>query len=784
MPGRITRAVLILVLAIISSAGSVQAQDILSRYERAFVLQSQLQGLALNLPSQPVWIGESTRFLYSRTVPGGREWVVVDAATLEKLAAFDHEALAVGLGRAADRSLDPGDLPLGNVTFGESETALTFVAFGQEWRCGLRAYECEAIGTVEPRPAVNPVGILHRGPEAQAVSPDALSSPDGRWEAYILNFNVHLRPTGGGEGVPLSWDGSEVDFYDFQSLVWSPDSRMLAAFRLRPGQRRILRYIESAPAHQFQPQYSTLEYTKPGDLVDQRQPVLFHMDGAEQIDIDPTLFPNQFDVSEIVWRADSRAFTFEHNERGHHVYRVIEVNAATGDARALINEEVETFFFYQGRYRGKYFRHDVNDGEEIVWMSERDGWNHLYLYDGASGRVRNQITQGEWVVRDVDRVDEEARQIWFRASGRNPGQDPYFIHYYRIDFDGTGLVALTEDDADHSVAYSADMDYFVSTRSRIDVPPVMELRRTADRELLLRVEVTDISLLEETGWRPPENFVAKGRDGTTDIHGVIVRPLDFDPNRTYPVIESIYAGPQDSSVPKGFSPYDGMRALAELGFIVVQIDGMGTSNRSKAFHDVAYMQLHDAGFPDRILWHQAVAARYAHYDISNVGIYGGSAGGFSSTAGMLHHGDFYKVAVSGNGNHDHRMDKISFNELFMGWPIGPQYSAASNADNAWRLTGKLLLIVGEMDHNVDPASTYQVVDVLIRANRTFDLLVLPGGGHGTGGDYPTRARYDYFVQHLLGEVPPNWNQVELASYPGLHRRFGNEFARSAAQGDR
>ncbi|TVS16887.1 MAG: peptidase S9, partial [Gammaproteobacteria bacterium] len=383
-----------------------------------------------------------------------------------------------------------------------------------------------------------------------------------------------------------------------------------------------------------------------------------------------------------------------------------------------------------------------------------------------------------------DHVDEAARQIWFRGSGRHADQDPYFMHYYRINFDGSGLVALTEADANHSLVYSADMSYHVVTRSRVDLPPVMELRRTANLELLLQVEAADISMLEEAGWRAPESFVAKGRDGVTDIYGIIVRPTDFDSTRRYPVIESIYAGPQDSSVPKSFFVYSEMRALAELGFIVVQIDGMGTSNRSKAFHDVAYMQLHDSGFPDRILWHRAVAARYSHYDISNVGIYGGSAGGYASTAALLHHPEFYKVAVSGNGNHDHRMDKISFNELFMGWPIGPQYAASSNVDNAWRLTGKLFLLVGEMDHNVDPASTYQVVDALMRANRTFDLLVLPGGGHGTSGDFPRRARYDYFVEHVLGEEPPNWNHEDLGAFPGLNRRFANPYVGSSLEDDR
>jgi dipeptidyl aminopeptidase/acylaminoacyl peptidase len=278
----------------------------------------------------------------------------------------------------------------------------------------------------------------------------------------------------------------------------------------------------------------------------------------------------------------------------------------------------------------------------------------------------------------------------------------------------------------------------------------------------MEVERADIAALEAAGWVPPEVFVAKGRDGTTDIWGLIFRPTNFDESRTYPVIEYIYAGPHDSFVPKSFQEYNGMREVAELGFIVVQIDGMGTSNRSKAFHDVAWQNLKDAGFPDRILWHRAVAAQYPYYDIDRVGIYGTSAGGQSSLGGLLFHPDFYDVAVSAVGCHDNRMDKIWWNEQWMGWPIGPHYAASSNVDNAYRLQGDVLLIVGELDTNVDPASTMQVVDALIEANKPFDLLVIPGANHTSGGEYGQHKRMDYFVQHLLDVKPPEWAELEAA----------------------
>jgi len=312
------------------------------------------------------------------------------------------------------------------------------------------------------------------------------------------------------------------------------------------------------------------------------------------------------------------------------------------------------------------------------------------------------------------------------------------------------------------VVFSPDMQYYVDRYSRVDMAPVVELRRTEDQSLVMEVERGDIRALVDNGWKAPEVFVAKGRDGVTDIWGVIFRPTDFDADRVYPVIENIYAGPHDSFVPKSFQEYSGMREIAELGFIVVQIDGMGTSNRSKAFHDVAWMNLKDAGFPDRILWHQAVAAQYPYYDIGRVGIYGTSAGGQSSLGGLLFHPDFYDVAVSAVGCHDNRMDKIWWNEQWMGWPIGPHYAASSNVDNAWRLEGDVLLIVGELDTNVDPASTMQVVNALIEADKPFDLLVIPGAGHTSGGAYGQHKRFDYFVKHLQGIDPPEWADLQAA----------------------
>ncbi len=749
------RSISILVVLLAVSA-AVSAQGTLADYERADALQAKFQAAVINMPGAPNWIGRSNRFWYSRTLRDGSEIIRVDADTLEQRPAFDHERMAASLSAASGQKFTAIKLPLGgqaNLVFTDDEQKITFTAASSRWECQLSDYKCTRLGPASPVQGFNTPPQLRTPVTPQPDVPKP--SPDGQWEAFIRNYNIVIRSQDRKKEVALSFDGSEDNYYSHNSMVWSPDSRKIAAYRIKPGYKRKIHFVESSPADQMQPKYWSIDYAKPGDTVDFEQPVLFLIETKQQIQVDGTLFQNPYDMSALVWRRDSRAFTFEYNQRGHQVFRVIEVDAATGQARPLIEELPKTFFCYSG----KRYRMDIDDGKEAIWMSERDGWNHLYLYD-SSGKVKNQITQGAWVVRGVDRVDEPKRQIYFRASGMTAGIDPYFVHYYRVNFDGTGLTPLTEGDANHNVSYSQDMKFYVDRWSRVDLPTVSQLRSVADGKVLMELGKTDITELVKAGWRSPEVFSAKGRDGVTDIWGVIIRPTNFDPKKTYPVIENIYAGPQDSFVPKQFIPYSGMQAQAELGFIVVQIDGMGTSNRSKAFHDVAWKNLGDAGFPDRILWHKAVAAKYRYYDITRVGVYGNSAGGQNALGALLFHPEFYKAAVSSAGCHDNRMDKIWWNEQWMGWPLGPEYAASSNVDNAYRLQGALLLSVGETDPNVDPASTMQVVNALVKAKKTFDLIVLPGAGHGAGGDYGERKRFDFFVHHLLGVEPPNWNKVD------------------------
>jgi dipeptidyl aminopeptidase/acylaminoacyl peptidase len=754
---RTTRILLaVLILSLAAAPAAVSAQVTRTDYDRATGLRAQYQSLALNIVDRGGWIGKTARYWYRKSVAGGNEYWIVDAAKSEKAIAFDHARLATALAAASGEKVEALALPFFGLTFDEKGGSIEFAAFGARFSCDLAAYAVKKLEGAGPRgpSGARDMTMWERGPAPEAASKGAKPSPDGKWEAFIRNYNLGLRDKASKAEYILSRDGSEGNYYTFESIAWSPDSKKLVALRLRRGYHRVIQYVESSPADQLQPKYYAMEYAKPGDALDIERPVLFSVDAKTGIEVDDALFANPYELADLAWRKDSRAFTFEYNQRGHQVYRVVEVDGATGAARSVVDEQAKTFFFYSG----KKYRHDLADGREVVWMSERDGWNHLYLIDGATGAVKNQITKGEWVVRGVDRVDEDKRQVYFRASGLIPGQDPYFVDAYRINLDGTGLVRLTAGEGTHTVAYAADGALFVDTWSRFDLAPTTVVRRAADGSEVMTVEKGDIGGLVKAGWKAPEVFVAKGRDGVTDIWGVIYRPSRFDPKKKYPVIEYIYAGPHDSFVPKSFQAWSGMRALAELGFIVSQCDGMGTSNRSKAFHDVCWKNLGDAGFPDRILWHKAVAAKYPAYDISRVGIYGNSAGGQNALGGLLSHPEFYKAGVSSCGCQDNRMDKIWWNEQWMGWPVGPEYAAASNVDNAAKLQGQLLLIVGEMDTNVDPASTMQVVNALIKANKVFDLLVVPGGGHGMGGAYGERKMYDFFFRTLLGTAPPDWNK--------------------------
>ncbi|WGR72921.1 MULTISPECIES: S9 family peptidase [unclassified Bradyrhizobium] len=729
-------------------------------YERALSINGYYAQLTVNVADVPFWMSDGEAFAYCRSVRGRRQFILVNAVKGAKQLAFDHDKVAAALTRATQRHYDADNLPFCRFDLASDGREISFEIDSTRWSCDLVSYTCLSQSASSKVDEENPYG----SPPVENDPKEKSASPDGKWLAYINRHNLFLCSKDGPQDMPLTWDGSESNYYGLSTLSWSPNSRYLAGYRFRPGYERKIHFVESSPTDQLHPRRRTMTYPKPGDLLTVSHPVLFEIGSRREIQLDNNLFRNPYELSPIEWWEDSRGFTFKYNQRGHQLYRLLEVVAATGEVRSLIDEWSKTFIDYQPlnmdqECTGKIFQYNVADGKEIIWASERDGHEHLYLFDGRTGELKNQITRGNWVVRTVYFVDPVRRQIWFGASGMNASEDPYFIHGYRIDFDGTGLSALTPGAANHHIEFSPDGRYYVDLCSRIDLPPSLVLYRTSDNSKLMQVESADISELVAAGWTPPLSFHAKGRDGETDIWGVIHLPTNFDQTKRYPVVERIYAGPHGSFVPKSFSA--SAEPLAQLGFVVVQIDGMGTNNRSRAFHDVAWKNLKDGGLPDRILWHKAASANYPWYDISNLGIFGASAGGQNAVSALLFHSEFYKVGVANCGCYDNRMDKIWWNEQWMGWPVGIEYSQSSSVDNAHRLQGKLLLIVGELDENVDPSSTFQLADRLIDAGKFFDMLVVPNGNHGVPGNYCKLKLVDFFVRNILWQIPPNWNAASI-----------------------
>lgn len=594
-------------------------------------------------------------------------------------------------------------------------------------------------------------GPAHR-PEAKPNS--AGLSPDGKWRVFIRDRNVMLRDTRNDAVTPLTTDGTEQHPYT-GSAQWSPDSAFFVVSTCVMPTPRVVKIIQSSPPDQLQPKVIEHPYTKPGDPLPAPHPVVFSLKERQHHEVDATLFATPFTESSEIrvrWSPRSDEFFFDHNQRGHQLYRIIGVNAQTGQARTVVEETSKTFI----DYTHKTWRQWLDKTGEFLWMSERDGWCHLWLYDAKTGQPKRQVTQGHWVVRSVEQVDEEHHQIWFMASGLRANEDPYHEHLCRVNFDGTGLIQLTEGDGTHKVTFSPNHQYFIDTWSRVDQPPTTELRRSDTGKLVLALEHADASALLATGWRFPERLVSRGRDGKTDIHGILILPSNFEPAKKYPVVEQVYAGPHSAFVPKEFGLLTTQHSIAELGFIVVQVDGMGTNHRGKAFHDVCWKNLADAGFPDRIAWIQAAAKSRPWMDLSRVGIYGGSAGGQSAMRALLDHHDFYSVAVADCGCHDNRMDKIWWNEQWLGWPIDDSYTRNSNVADAAKLEGHLMLAVGELDSNVDPATTMQVVNALEKAGKDFDLVVMTNTGHGSlETPYGSRRRMDFLVRHLW-HTEPRW----------------------------
>jgi len=782
---------LLLAVACVAGSATSPAAELPDGFDaawhRATTHDARVGGLVFRQRIEPRWIEDGAVLVYRvRSGAYAHEVVRVDCRSGERRVLTPDDPAAVALRSASarrlrlDRPLRGGTGPetsirlenattevlktlwidgdgerrsYGELAPGASRDQHTFAGhvWGYERTDGtlLAAAAAESGGSTFRIDSLDPdVVPAGNGEQRRPREPTEPASP-ARAEVTLRDGDLVAKRADGTE-QPLT-SGATKDFHFTDERFVSPDGRWMIVTKLREGEHRTVTIVESTPKDQRQPRLIGFRYDKPGDRIDERFPHLFDLDSLAEVPLDESLFATPWEISDFLWLPDSSSFLFRYNQRGHQSMRIVKIDVPSGRVSAVVDEQSTTFIDWVNR---AWLRYLPAEGK-LLWSSERSGWHHLYSVDIATGAA-TPITSGEWVVRSVEDVDEESRSLVLRLSGRDPTQSPYHVHFARVNFDGNGFTMLTEGDGTHELTWAPDGKTYIDRWSRVDLPPRHELRRAADGAKLCDLETADDSGLVAADWPQPEHFVAKGRDGGTDIHGIILRPSHFDPTRRYPVIENVYAGPHDSHVPVAWRPsFGSMSQLAELGFVVVQADGMGTANRSKAFHDVCHKNLGDAGFPDRIAWLRAAAATRSWIDLSRVGIYGGSAGGQNAMRALIAHHEFYSVAVADCGCHDNRMDKIWWNEQWMGWPLDASWDESSNSVQAHRLEGKLLLVVGEIDRNVDPASTMQAAEALVRAGKDFDLLVMPGAGHGAAETpYASRRRAEFLVRHLQGAAAP------------------------------
>ena len=763
--------------AVTMVAAPAGAQATRNDYARAEqLLPWHAQELLINDAVRPRWIA-GDRFWFRNRGATGWEFMVVEMATGAKRRAFDHARLASALSIAADTTFDVARLPFRDLTWVDGDRAIRFsVARGKNWTCDLTSYQCT-------------------GPDTLALTKASeVKSPDGAMVAYERGGNLYVRPTAGGAEKALTTDGTPDWGYALSNIgccgqvtsvrnkaelrpqvLWSPDSKRLVATKWDQRNVRLMHLLETKNPG---PVLHSYRYALPGDSVIPRFDLhVFDVTAGRgaKVDIPPMDAVNTtccWLMTDTVWKdvrwgAGSEALFFTAGKRGNRELTLMSADPVTGTARPILTERGKTFVETNQFSGGIPNWRVLAGGTDIVWWSERDGWGHLYLVNGQTGEIRNRITSGDWLVADVLWIDEAARWVYYTAVGREPGRDPYFRHYYRSRLDGTATQLLTPEDADHDVSVAPGGRFVVDNHARPDRPPVTVLRRV-DGTVVQELQRADASRLMAAGWRAPEPFTVRARDGVTELHGLLWRPANLDSTRRYPVVDYIYPGPQVGSVGNrqfAARPGGNAAALSELGFFVVQVDAMGTPGRSKAFHDSYYGNMTDNGIPDQVAAITQLAGRIPQMDLDHVGIFGHSGGGFSSTDAILSYPDFFKVAVSSAGNHDNRSYDFTWGEKYQGLlrklsDSTDSFDSQSNWRKAKNLRGRLLLAYGTLDDNVHPVATQLVIDELIKANKDFDLLVMPNRNHGFAGEpYMVRRTWDYFVRHLQGGEPPEGFEI-------------------------
>lgn len=734
--------------------------------------------LVLHAVENPNWTSDG-RVWYRDNGASASVFIMVDPVKKTKGRAFDHAKLAKALQPFAPLTptgapaapVDPNHLPILTFTLSEDDKTITVLAFGRRLACDLSGEG----SCIAPDGAAAPSRRRRRA-DAGGVE----YSPDGSKAAFIRNWNLWVRDLATNKETQLTTDGVENYGYatdnagwthsDNPILVWSPDSKRIATFQQDQRKTGELYLTNVTAGH---PTLTVLKTPMPGDKdVTMIERVVIDLDPLKitRLKMPPDQHRSTLcdDIScrggsgwdDVQWSADSKSLAFVSTSRDHKQEWMRLANPDTGDVRDVMGET--TAKFYESG-NDKVNWHYLSASNELLWFSEKDNWGHLYLYDIATGQLKNQITKGDWNVTQVLGVDEKARVLYFRGVGKESGEDPYFEMYYRVNFDGSDLKLLTPEMADHIITPSADNKYFVDTYSTPTQPQTTVLR-DANGKVVVDIVREDISKLKAIGWQAPVPIMVKARDGQTDLYGLLFRPSDFSTEKKYPIINHVYPGPQTGSCgARTFSASHGdMQALAELGFIVVCIDGMGTPWRSKSFHEAYYGDMGDNTIPDQVTGMKQLASRYPWIDLEKAGMYGHSGGGNATAAAMFHFPDFIKVGISESGNHDNRLYEDDWGEKWSGLlvmnPDGTSnYDSQANENTAKNLKGHILLSHGTMDDNVPPANTLLVVDALIKANKDFDLLMIPNVHHGyaEASQYMTRRRWDYFIRYLAGNTPPH-----------------------------
>ena len=724
-------------------------------HQAEYFLSGNIQKEVYHMEVIPNWLDDKKSFWHQTYTEDGKRFFLTKIEKSTTKEAFDHAELAKLLSAKSGETFNDSNLPFSRIQL-QNDGAVGF-----EWKNKSWIYTG---GTVESTRS-----------RSDSRDRSVSISPDGNWKAFMRNYNLFVENLETGDEIQLSFDGKKdyeyASYWGWSDMVlgengerpehfnvnWSPDSKKIQTqvVDLRLAEKMLL--LDNSQDDKFRPQLMGYYRASPGDTnVVMYTPVLFDIESKKATKFSGLSLPHFIGLN-LDWNDDSETLFGTYIHRGFKSFDILEINADTKQIRKVYSESSSTHINNNNIFRRL-------DNGQFILGTEKSGWNQLYLMDWKTGTLVNRITSGDYVVKNLLSVDEENKEMYFEAAGKEKGMNPYYSLVYKVNFDGSGLELLTPENAFHDISYRNGSSYFIDNYSTVDQPTVSVVRELKTGKIVHQVSTADISNLLKKGYQSPTQFSATAKDGTTKIYGVYYLPTDFNSKKTYPIIDYTYSGPHIDITPKTFKAglIGLQQPMAELGFVVVTVDGLGTNGRGKAFNDVSYNNLGD-GTTDHVLAIKELASTNDFMDLEKVGIFGHSAGGYDAARAMLLHPDFYKVGVASAGDHDHRMEKAWWPEMYMGYPVGDFYHEQSNITNAANLKGHLLLAHGGIDENVNPSATFKFAEALINAGKDFDLFIWPSRNHSFGrtdGDYFTKKRWDYFIEHLMGEKPVRHYQIQ------------------------